>query len=71
MSVRLLRELTRILKHGVGIEEAGTANKKLEGHCQTRSEGYWHNLEWIRRDGDKQSRMESTCGPMHPSGCGM
>jgi len=38
-------------------EEAGMANEKLDGHCQTRSEGYEHYLGWSRRTGDKQNRM--------------
>jgi len=41
------------------------------GHHQTRSEGHGHYLGWSRRTGDRQSRMLSTCGQMHPSGCGL
>jgi len=52
-------------------EKATTPREKLDGHHQTRFEGHRHHLRWSRRTGDRQSRMASTCGPMHPSGCGM
>ena len=52
-------------------EEVGTAKEKLNGHCQTRSEVYRHHLGRSRGTGDRQSRMASACGPMHPSGCRM
>ena len=41
------------------------------GHHQTRSEGHGHYLGRNRSTGDRQSRMASTCGPMHPSGIRM
>jgi len=52
-------------------EKAGTSKEKLDGHHQTWFEGHGHHLGWSRRTGDRQSRMASTCGSMHPSGCGM
>jgi len=50
-------------------EKAGTAKEKLDGHHQTRSKGYGHYLGWSRRTGNRQSRMASMCGALHPLGC--
>jgi len=46
------------------------AKEKLDVHCQTITQRYGHYLGWSRRTGDKQSSMASTCGQVHPSGCG-
>ena len=50
---------------------AGAPKEKLGGCRQMRSHGDGHYLGRSRRTGSRQSRMASTCGPIHPSVCGM
>ena len=61
--------------HRVGAEgiqeEAGMAKDKLDIHRETQPEEHEHHAGGSQGSGGRQDRMASTCGPVHPTECGM
>jgi len=52
-------------------KKAGTTKEELGRRYQTRPPRHGFDLERSRDTSKWQSRMASTCGPMHSCGCGM
>jgi len=64
---RILRQTIRTVETEGQQKKAGTVKEKLGRHHPAKSEAHAYYVGRSRRTGDdKQSRMASKCGLMHP-----